>query len=246
VSSELIVAMMVVLAGGIISGLAGFGFTLVVSPPLLMIYEPATVTAVSISLTLVTGWIVLLGTWKRIEWRTVGGLLPGALIGVFLGAALIRRVDADYIKLLAGSVVVLFALSLTRGWNLSAIESRWAPPLAGVASGTLNTSTGMAGPPVALLFATRQYDILAFRASIIAYFYFVDAVGMAVLVHQDVVGLSELEVVVRLLPAAIAGGFVGRRLVGRFSQEQFRRVTLVMLLIAGSIGAVTAIRGLIA
>ena len=244
-SSTLLIAMAIAGAGGVVSGLAGFGFGLVVVPLLLQLYPPATVTAVAVSLTLATGWVVLLGSWRTVQVRTVLGLIPGATIGVFVGAALLRTLDPAAIKLIAGTVVVLFAVSVMRGWKLNAVRSPLAAPVAGLASGTLNTSTGMAGPPVALLFTTREYDMHVFRSSIMAYFYYVDVLGISLLAQQGIVGRSELAVVLRLLPAAIVGGFVGRRMLRRVSQGQFRRITLAMLLATGGIGILTAARALL-
>lgn len=244
-TSTLLIAMAIAGMGGVVSGLAGFGFALVVVPPLLLLYPPATVTATAVSLTLATGWVVLLGSWRSVQGRTVLALVPGATIGVFFGTVLIRVLEPAYIKLIAGFVVVLFAISVLRGWKLNAVHHPMAAPLAGLASGTLNTSTGMAGPPVALLFTTRDYDMQAFRASLMAYFYYVDLIGMSLLVQQGIVGRDELAIVLRLLPAAIIGSFVGRRLLKRISQHQFRRLTLGMLLATGAVGIVAALRALL-
>lgn len=243
-SAELFAALVMVFGGGVLSGLAGFGFALVVVPPLLLLYEPPTVTAVAISLTLVTGWIVLLETWRQVQGRTVLGLVPGAVIGLGIGVVLIRSLDGDAIKLLASLVVLLFSVSLFRGWRFAGVHSRWAPPLAGLFSGALNTSTGMASPPVALLMASRNYGVHEFRASIIAYFYFVDLLGMALLIQQGIVGRDEMMVVATLLAPAVAGTFLGRWSVRRFSVGGFRRLTLMLLLITGLVGIVSAVRGL--
>jgi uncharacterized protein len=238
---ELIVALGIAFGGGIVTGLAGFGFALAVVPPLLVLYEAPTVTAVAISLTLVTGWVVLLDSWRHIERRTVMSLLPGAIIGLGAGVVLVRTVDEAWIKLIAGTVVLGFTIALIRGWAVPGTTSTAAPPVAGFFSGTLNAAIGMASPPVALLFATRNYGLQAFRSSIVAYFYVIDALAMALLIQQRLVGWDELRVVAQLLPAAIAGTFAGRALVRRASQEQFRRVTLAILLGTGAVGLVSAL-----
>lgn len=244
-SETLLIAMLIALMGGIVSGLAGFGFGLVTVPLMLMLYPPATVTAIGSSLALASGWIVLLSTWRTVQVRTLGALIPGATIGVFIGTILLNRLEPAVIKLIAGGVVLLFALSVLRGWRIDAVHHPLAAPLAGLASGTLSTSAGMSGPPVVLLFTSRQYDMQQFRGSITAYFYYVNFVGLSLLILRGIVGWEQMDVVFRLLPAAIIGGFVGRRLLQFVSQSQFRKITLVMLLMTGTTGIVTALQSLL-
>src|SRR5690606_20501843 len=98
---SLIASLAIVFGGGIVTGLAGFGFALAIVPPLLLFYDAPTVTAVAISLTLVTGWVVLLDTWRLIERSTVLALLPGAIIGLGAGVALLEAVREGWIKLIA-------------------------------------------------------------------------------------------------------------------------------------------------
>lgn len=243
-SETLMIAMLIALVGGIVSGLAGFGFGLVTVPLLLMLYPPATVTTIGSSLTLASGWIVLLSTWRTVQVRTLGALVPGATIGVLLGTVLLRALDPAYIKLIAGIVVILFAVSVLRGWRINAVHHPLAAPLAGLASGTLSTSTGMSGPPVVLLFTTRQYDMQQFRGSITAYFYYVNFMALSVMILRGIVGWEQIGVAARLLPAAIIGGFIGRRALRYLSQSQFRTITLVMLLLTGTTGLVTALRAI--
>lgn len=244
-SPELMVAMTIVGIGGIISGLAGFGFGLVTVPILLMVYPPATVTVVASSLSLSNGWLILLSTWRTVQVRTLGALIPGATLGLILGTVLIRTLDSAVIKLIAGLVVILFALSILRGWRIDAIHHPLAAPVAGVFSGTLGTSAGMSGPPVVLLFTTRAYDMQSFRGTITTYFTYVNALGITLLITQGIAGREQLEIALHLLPMAIVGGFVGRRLVNYISQAQFRVITLMMLLVTGSIGTTAALRALI-
>src|SRR5262245_45974932 len=115
-SSTLLLAMAIAGFGGVIFGLSGVGFGLVVVPVLLLLYPPATVTALVVTVSLSTGWVVLLGAWRSVQLRTVLALVPGATIGVVLGTVLVRTVEPAVIKLIAGAAVVLFALSLLRGW----------------------------------------------------------------------------------------------------------------------------------
>ena len=110
---------------------------------------------------------------------------------------------------------------------------------------TGSNTVSVSGPPVVLLFTTRKYDMQQFRGSVTAYFYYVNAIGLSLLVLRGIVGMEQFHVVVQLLPSAIVGGFVGRWLLRFVSQSHFRRITLVMLLVTGTIGIVTALQALI-
>jgi uncharacterized membrane protein YfcA len=241
VDAEFVAAIAVVLLAGTIAGLAGFGFPLVSVPPLLLIYDPPTVVTLSIALTLATGWVVLLDTWREVHARTVLALVPWALVGVFAGAAMLRLLDAAYIKLLASAVVIAFTLVMIRGSILPGAHSPVATALAGTASGALNASTGIAGPPVVLLFTARDFGIQSFRGSTVAYFVFVDVAGLTVLLSQGIVGADELSTAAALLPAALLGTCAGRSLVRRVSVAAFRRITFGLVLLTGAVGAVNAL-----
>ncbi len=242
VDATLLAAAAIVLFGGIVSGVAGFGFALVTGPLLLMLFDPPTVTALCICLTMATSWMVLVGNWRKGERETVMAILPGALVGLGIGVAIVQIVAPVWIKLLSALAVVLFTLALAYGKELPGIHTRVAPPIAGLISGTMNTTTGIAGPPVVILFTGRKFDPVAFRVSIIMYFYVVDTLAIALLVQQGVVGADELGTVVRPLIPASLGLIVGRWLATRVSPGLFRRVTLVLLLATGAFASIAALR----
>jgi uncharacterized protein len=243
-SADLLIAMMIVIFGGALSGIAGFGFALIVVPPLLFIYNPPTVTALAILLTICTRWVILVDSWREIRWRTLWALMPGALVGVVFGVYLIQALDPAYIKLIAGLVVIFTSLTMILGWTVRGAHSPIATAVAGVASGTFNTTVGMAGPPVVFLFTTRNYSVQAFRASMTMYFYLISVTGILALVERGVVGSSQLRIALALLPASIIGTVIGQVLVRRFSVASFRRVTLALLFLTGAVGVVTALEEL--
>jgi uncharacterized membrane protein YfcA len=96
-----------------------------------------------------------------------------------------------------------------------------------------------------LLLAAREFDVDAFRTSIVAYFFFVDLAALAILSGQGIIGPSELAVAASLLPGALIGTAIGRRLVRRLSSTAFRNLTLALLLVTGLAGAFNAVLELI-
>jgi uncharacterized membrane protein YfcA len=241
VTVSFLAAALAVVFAGVAYGLAGFGFVMVSVPLLLMVYPPQTAVTTGILLSMMTGWMILPATWREIQLRTVLALLPGALLGIGLGIALLRILAVDAVRLLASLVVVTFAIAMMRGWAPRVMESRPALGTAGVVSGALGATTGMNGPPVVLLFVARGYEIPAFRASLVTYFLLVNVVALSARVWAGETDWTDLQTALFLLPAAIVGTAVGRRLVPRVPIAVFRRFVLVLVLLAGLIGVATTV-----
>lgn len=244
-AESVIFAVAIVFAAGAISGLAGFGLGLVTVPPLLLIYEPTTVVVLVKVLALATGWIILLDTWSAIRWRMLRSLLPWAMTGQVAGLLLLARLDPDAVKFLAGAVVVGFAVLLLRGFTIHGADRSGATVVAGAVSGVLSTSTGLSGPPIVLLFTLRAYPIADFRATTVVYFIMLDLVALPIILAGGLVGSNALATIALLAPAALAGRWVGARLVRRVSPLAFRRVTLVLLLLTGAAAVAGALEGLL-
>jgi uncharacterized membrane protein YfcA len=240
VDAALLAALAIVLAAGVISGLTGFGFALVSVPVLLLVYDPATVVTLSLTLTLVTCTVIAVGVRHAIDLPVVLAMLPGAVAGLLTGAWLLTWLDAALIKVIAGSVVVVFSLVLLRGVHVPGAGHLGAAILAGAASGTLATSTGLSGPPAVMLLAARNFTRDPFRASISAYFVAIDVIGIGALIWQGVLTERQLSTTAVLLPAAVLGTYGGARLSRRVNARLFRRLTLSLLLLTGLLGAVTA------
>src|SRR5688572_5965498 len=119
-----------VAVGSAVSGMAAFGFSLVIVPPLLLMFDPETVTTLVIVLTLVTRWVVLFDAWSGVRWGVVAVMAPAGFIGSFAGAAVLDRLDDSYIKLMASAVVITSALLLLGGRTIPGANATAAGPVA--------------------------------------------------------------------------------------------------------------------
>lgn len=239
-----LLACAIVLTAATVSGLAGFGLAIISIPPLLLLYEPATVIALIKVLTLGTTWIIVADAWRDISWRWIARIAPTALVGLFAGSWLLRVLDADAIKVIAGTVVFALALALLT-WQPHAIRERgWMGPALGIVSGVGSTSVGLSGPPLVLFFTVMRIGKEALRATTATYFVVLDLVGLPTLVRQGTVTVDDLWLAVALAPVAVVGRFLGIRLVPHVSALAFRRVTLGLLLVMGGVSVATGLAGL--
>ncbi len=234
-------AFLIVIGAGATAGLAGFGFSIVSVLILLLLFEPATVITLNKVLTLGTIWVILIGAWGDISWDHLWRIVPFSLAGLFIGVALLRVLDAGAIKLLAGVVVIFFALLLLRGGVKALPERPWMAPVAGLVSGMLSTSIGMSGLPVVLLFAVLAVPVPVFRATSVCYFLLIDFIGFPPLILQDIVTRDDVIFALLLAPAAVIGRLMGSWLVPYISPLAFRRATLGLLLATGVIAVVNVL-----
>jgi uncharacterized membrane protein YfcA len=239
-SVALLVALFSALLAGAVSGLTGFGLALISVPLLLFVYEPRTVIVITAVLSVIINLAVVWDSWRDADQRIVVALLPSALVGVIVGTEVLRTVDPDYIRLGVGIVVVFSAVLLLRDVRLPGAGTRWGTVVAGSTSGALSTSTGLAGPPIVLLLASRGFPKRAFRGSSALYFLAMSLVGLAVLYIRGIFDADHVPLALALIPAAFLGKAIGTAMLKRISEGAFRVVTLGIVILTGTLGVVTA------
>lgn len=239
-SGPFILAVFVALLAGGVSGLTGFGLALIGVPLLLFVYDPATVVALLAVLSVFINAAVVWDSWRDADHRLVLMLLPPAAVGVFAGAEVLYHANPLYIRLGVGIVVVFSALLLLREVRIPGANSLLGTIIAGSTSGLLSTSTGLAGPPVVLLFAARHLPKHAFRGSSALYFLAMSLVGLAALANRGLLDAARIPLALALVPAAFLGKVLGTAILKKISDKTFRTVTLGVVILTGTLGAATA------
>ena len=108
--SALTIAVLVfgAVAGGFVSGLAGFGTALIALGVWLNVLPPAIAGTLVIICSVVSQTAALPTLWRTIDFKLVWPFLVGGLMGVPLGTLLIARVDPGAFKLAVGVLLLVF------------------------------------------------------------------------------------------------------------------------------------------
>jgi len=239
------VALIAALLAGIVTGLTGFGLALISTPILLFVYEPRTVVVLTAIFSIFINAAVVWDSWHEARRRLALALAIPALFGIIAGVEILGVISPVYLRLGVGAIVVFSALLLVQDVTLPGADTRWGTLVAGSASGALSTSTGLAGPPIVLLLASRGLPKHEFRGTSALYFLPMSIAGLAVLSLRGLVEASEVPLGLLLVPAAIVGKAVGTALLGRVSESGFRAVTLGLVILTGTLGVSTAIWALL-
>ena len=245
-STAFVVALFSALLAGAVSGLTGFGLALISTPLLLFVYDPKTVVALTVVLSIFINLAVVLDSWRDAERRMAMALLPSAFVGIVFGAEILRIVDPLYIRLAVGVIVVFSALLLLRDVRLPGAGSAWGTLVAGSTSGVLSTSTGLAGPPIVLLLASRDLPKRAFRGSSALYFFVMSIAGLVVLYFRGIFEVDQTPLALALVPAAFVGKTIGTSFLKRVSERGFRAISLGLVILTGTLGVLTAVWALLA
>lgn len=235
-------AMACVFGAAIVRGYSGFGFSLLaitslsLALPLAETIPPVFMMEVAASLSL------LPGIWRDIHWKALGLLWFGCLVGTPVGVWLLASVPAAPMKIgLAGAVLAAVGL-LWSGYVRKSMPGAGATIATGGVAGMLNGAFGIVAPPVIIFFFGSPAGATISRASLIAFFIGTDTTGLGFLARQGLVTVDGFYRFLMLVPALLAGQWLGARSFKSAKPAEFRRWVLRILIV---LALLTGLQGLL-
>jgi uncharacterized membrane protein YfcA len=228
-AASLILAAIFVFLAAIVRGYSGFGFSLLAITSLSLIFSLAEVVPSVFLLEIAASAHLLPGIWRDIHWRSLMPLVTGTVVGTPIGVFFLANVPSSPMQVGLAIFVLVATWLLWRGFALKSMPTRAAAAGVGAAAGIANGAFGIGGPPVILFYFASPAGNLAGRASLIAYFFITDIVGLAFLSRQDLVTGAALFRAAIFLPALLAGVWLGARSFKSADPAVFRKWVLGIL-----------------
>src|SRR6266404_1611623 len=224
------------LAGGFVTGLAGFGTALMALGIWLYVLPPSTAVPLALVCSIVAQTSTLPAMWRLIDFKLVWPFLIGGLAGVPLGIVLVADADPRVFKLSVGILLLVFpaALYFNRKPMALSFGGRAADAAIGFAGGILGGLAGLSGPLPILWASVRGWGKDE-RRGIFQTFNW--TVLSAALCLQAGTGFITREVVwlaLLALPATLFGAWLGARTYHALSDRNFRDVVLGLLFLSGA------------
>jgi uncharacterized protein len=211
-----------------VRGYSGFGYSALVITASSLVTAPLNFVAVVVLLEFVMSLQAWKGAAAFIDWRRVGFLVVGAVIGLPLGLWALTAMSEDAARaIIAGYVLVMCAVLLA-GWRMRAEVTGPGNLAMGVVSGVAN-APGMAGLPVVAFFAAQPMTPQVFRATLIAYFPILDLYSGPVYWYYGLVSWDTLWAALLALPLTILGNWLGGRHFFGTEPQDFRRMAILLL-----------------
>ena len=234
----LALAFAIAFGAGTVKGVVGFAMPMILVSGLSSIMAPEIALAAFLLPTLVTNvWQAMRQGWQAAA-RSVRAfrvfLLAGG-IALLLAAQLVPVLSHQVLLLMIGVTVMFFAAAQLLGWRPRlARRSARIDAAIGAFTGTLGGLSGIWGPPtVAYLTAldTPKEDQMRVQGTIYG-------LGAVLLVgahlQSGVLAPALIPLSLAMVVPAMAGMWLGLQLQDRIDQALFRRITLIVLLIAAA------------
>jgi uncharacterized protein len=223
------------LAGGFVSGLAGFGTALMTLGIWLYVLPPSLVVPLVLVCSVVAQSATLPSMWKSFDLSLVWPFLIGGLAGVPLGTMLVAHADPVVFKLTIGVLLLVFSVALHFNRDLPAIRfgGKLADGAIGFAGGILGGLAGLSGPLPILWASIRGWGKDERRGVFQLYNFTVLAAAFVLQLGGGLIDTRLVWLSLVAFPGTIIGAALGARVYHAMSDRNFSDVVLVLLFLSG-------------
>jgi uncharacterized membrane protein YfcA len=224
------------LAGGFVSGLAGFGTALMALGIWLYILPPSAAVPLVLICSVVAQTATLPSMWKSFDLTLVWPFLIGGLLGVPLGTMLVAHADPTVFKLTVGILLLVFPTTLYFSAPMAfEFGGKIADGIVGFIGGILGGLAGLSGPPPILWASVRGWGKDERRGVFQTFNWTVLFVALCLQAASGLVAHEVIWLALLAFPATVLGSWIGARLYRALSDRNFRDVVLGMLFLSGAI-----------
>jgi len=234
----------VVLLGYSVLGLTGFGSALVIVPLLAWQWPLPEVVALTLLMDVPASAFHSGLNWRQVQWRELGRLVPGLVVGTLAGLWLLPHLHARWPLLLLGLYVAGVGVNALRpaAQRTGLPAPIWAYPV-GTAIGLVEMLFGTAGPLVVAWLSRRVADVQHMRASTpmiitVAASTVLAGMGWEGRLSNDLLWQRWLV----LIGVALIGVWLGHRVAHRVPLARLRQIICALLVVSGLMLALRALR----
>ncbi|MCP3027161.1 sulfite exporter TauE/SafE family protein [Halobacillus sp. A5] len=221
----------IIIVASVLQTSTGFGFSILATPFLLLLFEPREAIQINLILSLFISLALIRKIYKDIDFGIVQRFTISSAAGLPIGMAVFLWIDI--VKLKLGVSVIILLLTVLLIFKLRLTRTKKRDLGAGGISGMLTTSIGMPGPPLLLYFSGTETKKETLRATTLAFYLFIYLVSLLIQVTFAGTSATIWLWSAFALPLVFAGMYAGQLLFRWISPGLFRLFTYVILLFTG-------------
>ena len=236
-----------VLLYGIAKGGFGGNIAILSVPLMAMVVSPQKAAAILLPILCAMDLVAIRtfrGRWDKTNLRII---LPAAMVGVALGALSFRVLNEQHIRLLIGTIAVLFVLNawLRRDQTLARPASVWRGRVWGLVSGFTSFGIHAGGPPINVYMLPQRLEKTVLMGTLAVFFTLVNWVKVPAYVYLGQFSTENLLTSLALMPLAPIGVKLGFWMLQRSNEQLIYRLCYLFLLLTGGKLLVEGVIGLL-
>lgn len=224
------------LAGGFVSGLAGFGTALMALGIWLYALPPSLAVPLVLICSVAGQTTTLPSMWRSFDFTLIWPFLIGGLAGVPLGTMLIAHADPHTFKLAFGVFLLLFpvALYLQRAPVAFSFGGKPADIAIGFAGGIMGGLAGLSGPLPILWASLRGWGKAERRGVFQVFNWTILLTALCLQIGSGLIKADVIWLALLALPGTVLGAWLGKRVYHVLSDRNFRDIVLGLLFLSGA------------
>ncbi|GAB6927854.1 sulfite exporter TauE/SafE family protein [Paenibacillus sp. JCM 10914] len=221
----------IIFVASILQTSTGFGFSILATPFLLLLFQPAEAIQINLILSLVISAALIAKIRKDVDFGMLKRLIIGSVVGLPIGIIIFSVIQIHQLKL--GVSLIILALTALLMFQFRIRQTRGRDGIAGAISGSLTTSIGMPGPPLLLYFSGTDTQKEKLRGTTLAFYLFIYTLSLAIQVIVAGTSKTVWFSSSMALPLVFIGLLLGQRLFKVINQRVFQIFTYVILVFTG-------------
>lgn len=228
---DIFIFIFIILVASILQTSTGFGFSILATPFLLLLFKPMEAIQINLILSLVISLALIIKIKKDIDYGILKRFIIGSTSGLPIGIMLFLVLDLK--NLMLGISLIILVLTLLLILKFRITQTRRKDIVVGGLSGMLTSSIGMPGPPLLLYFSGTDTEKSKLRGTTLAFYLFIYLMSLIIQIiftgTNKTIWISSMYA----LPVVFIGLFLGQILFKSISQNFFRIFTYIILLFTG-------------
>ncbi|HIG16681.1 MAG TPA: sulfite exporter TauE/SafE family protein [Candidatus Handelsmanbacteria bacterium] len=220
-------------AAALVASVTGFGYALVATPFLILLYPPAQAVPLVLISWFPIAIFLVYGSRKHLLAGRIVRLLAGGFIGAPLGMYSLASLADSTMQSVIGAITLVAIASMAVRTSAPLTREGRALVGAGFLSGILGGASGLSGPPIVLLGLRQRWEHESFRATLLCYFFVLHTMISAIFGNVGMLTGDTLGLSLRALPGIVAGFISGMWLKDRVDAGMYRRLAMGLVVAGG-------------
>ena len=216
-----------------VQGMTGFGFALLAVPLLSLFFPLKEIVPVIPGQGMIIGLVMTIFIFRDLRLRKMLPMFIAGGITTPFGAFILLAVSPGILKTIIGALVLFSAIAMGSGLKIKIRNERLSYIFVGFLSGILNGSVSLAGPPAIVFLSNQGASKEEFRANLTVYFLLLSFITFPAYFASGLITPQVLMDDLIYAPATLFGVLIGIFYAKNISEEFFKKVTLILIIIMG-------------